>query len=126
LKLETGADVIRLTRLRSADNEPIVFSITYIPYNVCPSLMDHDLENESLYEVIEKETGKLVSNAVRSLECVTAGEFEAKLLNIDKGAPVQYFESIVSLEDGTLVEYSLAKYRSDRSKFTFELRRQLR
>jgi len=126
LKLETGADVIRLTRLRSADNEPIVFSITYIPYNVCPSLMDHDLENESLYEVIEKETGKLVSNAVRSLECVTASEFEAKLLNIDKGAPVQYFESIVSLEDGTLVEYSLAKYRSDRSKFTFELRRQLR
>jgi len=124
LKLETGAEVIKLTRLRYADSEPIVFVITYIPYKVCPALMEHDLQNESLYEIIERESGKLISSAVRSLECIIAGEYEAKLLNIEKGAPVQYFESIVSLEDGTPVEYSLAKYRSDRSKFTFELKRQ--
>lgn len=123
LKLQTGSDVIKLTRLRSANNEPIVFVITYVPYNICPMLMESDLQNESLYEIIEKECGKLIANATRSLECIIAGEFEAKLLNIEKGVPVQYFESIVYLEDGTPVEYSLAKYRSDRSKFTFELRR---
>ena len=123
LKLEPGSDVIKLTRLRSANNEPIVFVITYVPYKVCPPLMDYDLQNESLYEIIQKESGKLIANATRSLECIIAGEFEAKLLNIEKGAPVQYFESVVFLEDGTPVEYSLAKYRSDRSKFTFELRR---
>jgi GntR family transcriptional regulator len=123
LKLEPGSDVIMLTRLRSANNEPIVFVITYVPYSVCPALMESDLQNESLYEIIEKENGKLIANATRSLECIIAGEFESKLLNIEKGAPVQYFESVVYLEDGTPVEYSLAKYRSDRSKFTFELRR---
>ncbi len=126
LKIDKGSDVIRLTRLRYANNEPIVFVITYIPYNICPVLMEHDLNKESLYETIEKESGRLISSAVRSLECIIAGEFEAKLLNIDKGSPVQFFESIVSLEDGTPVEYSLAKYRSDRSKFTFELKRQFR
>ncbi len=123
LKLEPDSDVIMLTRLRSANNEPIVFVITYVPYSVCPVLMESDLQNESLYEIIERESGKLISNATRSLECIIAGEFESKLLNIEKGAPVQYFESVVYLEDGTPVEYSLAKYRSDRSKFTFELRR---
>ncbi len=123
LRLEPGSDVIKLTRLRSANNEPIVFVITYVPLKVCPLLMDYDLENESLYEIIQKESGKLIANATRSLECIISGEFEAKLLNIEKGVPVQYFESIVYLEDGTPVEYSLAKYRSDRSKFTFELRR---
>ena len=123
LDLEPGTDVIKLTRLRFADDEPIVFVITYIPYSVCPAVMRRDLENESLYEIIEQECGRLISNAVRSLECIAAGEFESKLLKVEKGSPIQYFESVVRLEDGTPVEYSLAKYRSDRSKFTFELKR---
>ena len=126
LGLEAGTNVIKLTRLRFADDDPIVFVITYIPYSVCPPIMEHDLESESLYEIIEKESGRLISNAVRTLECITAGEFESKLLKVERGSPIQYFESIVYLEDGTPVEYSLAKYRGDRSKFTFELKRQLR
>lgn len=126
LKLSQGSDVIKLTRLRFANNEPIVFVITYVPYVVCPGIMIHDLETESMYEIIEKESGQLISNATRSLESIIAGEFEAKLLDIDKGSPVQFFESIVYLEDGTAIEYSLAKYRSDRSKFTFELKRSFR
>lgn len=123
LKINEGDDVIRLTRLISANDEPIVFIIAYIPYSVCPGLMMHDLEKESIYEIIEKESGLLISNATRSLESIIAGDFEAYQLQIAKGAPVQYFESVISLENGKPVEYSLAKYRSDRSKFTFELKR---
>lgn len=126
LKINEGDDVIKLSRLRFANDEPIVFVITYIPYRICPGLMTRDLEIESIYEIIEKESGMLISSATRSLESMLAGDFEAKLLNIPKGAPVQYFESVISLENGTPVEYSLAKYRSDRSKFTFELKRQFR
>ncbi len=126
LKINEGDDVIKLTRLRFADEEPIVFVITYVPYKVCPGLMTHDLEKMSIYEIIEKESGMLISTATRSLESMIAGDFEAKLLNIPKGAPVHYFESVIALENGTPVEYSFAKYRSDRSKFTFELKRQLR
>ncbi len=126
LKINEGDDVIKLSRLRYADDEPIVFVITYIPYRVCPGLMGRDLEKESIYEIIEKESGMLISNATRSLESIIAGDFESILMDIPKGAPIQYFESVVYLENGTPVEYSLAKYRSDRSKFTFELKRQFR
>lgn len=126
LKINLGEQVIRLNRLRYADDEPIVFVITYIPYRVCPGLMECDLEKESIYEIIEKESGMLISNATRSLESIIAGDFESKLMGIPKGAPIQFFESVVCLENGTPVEYSLAKYRSDRSKFTFELKRQFR
>jgi GntR family transcriptional regulator len=84
------------------------------------------MENESLYETIEKESGKLVSRADRTLESVPAGEFEAKLLQIKKGFPIQFIESVVYLENDTPVVYSLAKYRGDRSKFSIELKRQFR
>ncbi len=126
LKIPLNTDVIKLSRLRYANREPIVFVITYLPYDKCPNLMSRNLESESMYEILEKECGMLISSAVRSLESILAGEFEAKLLEIEKGAPVQYFESIAFLEDNTPVEYSLAKYRGDRNKFTFELKRNSR
>jgi GntR family transcriptional regulator len=110
LKLAQGTDVIKLTRLRYANDEPIVFVITYLPYVKCPNLLSQNLESESMYALLEKECGIPISSASRSLESTLAGEFEAKLLEIDKGSPIQYFESIAYLEDQTPIEYSLAKY----------------
>jgi GntR family transcriptional regulator len=60
---------------------------------------------------------------VRDLEAVLAGEYEAELLKLEKGSPIQYIKSITYLSDRTPIEYSLAKYRGDRNKFTFEIER---
>jgi GntR family transcriptional regulator len=123
LKMPLGTRVIQLNRLRFANDEPIVFVVTYLPYDKCPDLMTMDLETQSMYEVLEKECGLVISGASRSLESILAGEFEAKLLGIEKGAPIQFFESVAYLTDGSPIEFSLAKYRGDRNKFTFELKK---
>ncbi len=123
LKLQIGSRVIELSRLRFANEEPIVFVTTYLPYALCQSILEKNLEADSLYELLEKECRLVISRAERSLESILAGEFEAVLLQIEKGAPIQYFESVAYLSNGTPVEYSLAKYRGDRNKFTFELKR---
>ena len=123
LRLKAGSRVIKLSRLRFADDEPIVFVVTYLPYDKCPAIMTKNLETESMYEILENDCKLPISSAVRSLESILAGEFEAKLLEIEKGSPIQYFESIAYLSDGTPIEFSLAKYRGDRNKFTFELKR---
>lgn len=123
LKLPVGSKVIQLSRLRYANEEPIVFVMTYLPYDLCPAILEKDLVKSSLYEILENECGFMINEAKRSLESIIAGEFEANLLQIEKGAPIQYFESIAYLTDGTPIEYSRAKYRGDRNKFTFELKR---
>lgn len=121
LKIPFGSEVIQLCRIRYANQEPIVFVTTYIPHDKCPDLINKNLASESLYELLEKEYGLSIVRATRSLESILAGEFEAKILDIEKGAPIQFFESVAFLEDNTPIEYSLAKYRGDRNKFTFEL-----
>lgn len=123
LKLESGSRVIKLSRLRYANEEPIVFVVTYLPFEICPTFIDKDLESESIYDILENEYRLVINRASRSLESILAGDFEAKLLQIEKGSPIQYSESIAYLANDTPVEYSLAKYRGDRNKFTFELRR---
>jgi len=123
LNITLDADVIQLTRLRFADEEPNVFVTTYLPYSKCPDIVKEDLHNSSLYEYLEKNYGLVIGRVVRTLEAISADEYEAELLAIEEGAPLQFFESIAYLEDGTAIEYSLAKYRGDRNKFTFELKR---
>ena len=123
LHLSLYSDVFQLSRLRFADEEPNVFVVTYIPYNQCSNLVSEDLESDSLYEILEKKYNLIISKVTRVLEAKLASEYEAKLLHIEKGAPLQFFESIAYLNDSTPIEYSLANYRGDRNNFTFELRR---
>ena len=123
LNISQGSKVIKLTRLRYANSEPIVLVVTYLPYDKCKGMMGKDLEKESMYDIIENDFGYKIAGARRTLESIVAGEYEAKLLEIKKGAPIQYFESVAYLVDNTPIEYSLAKYRGDRNKFSFELKR---
>jgi GntR family transcriptional regulator len=121
LGIPGGSRVIQLRRLRYANQEPIVYVVTYLSYERCRPILDKNLEYESLYEILRQECGLSLLKAVRSLEAVIAGEYEARILGIEKGAPIQFIKSVTYLTDESPIEYSLAKYRGDRSQFTFEL-----
>lgn len=125
LKLASSSRVIKLSRLRYADDEPIVFVVAYLPYDKCPDFVNRNLETESIYEILENDYKLVIDKASRSLESTLAGSFEAELLHIEKGSPIQYFESITYLSDETPIEFSIAKYRGDRNKFAFELKRHM-
>jgi GntR family transcriptional regulator len=121
LKLPLYSQIIQLRRLRYANKEPIVYVVTYLPYSRCALILDKNLEHESLYEILEQECGLSLLKATRELEAVIAGEYEAALLQIEIGSPLQYIKSLTYLADEAPIEYSLAKYRGNRSKFSFEL-----
>ena len=61
-----------------------------------------DLEKESMYDILKMICIELRGPA--EPESIVAGEYEAKLLDIKKGAPIQYFESIAYLIDNS-IEY---------------------
>lgn len=121
LSIGKNSKIIQLRRLRFANGEPIVYVVTYLPYEKCKPIMDKDLEKESLYDLLREVCGFDLLKAVRQLEAILAGEYEAKLLGVVPGAPIQYIRSVTYLTDGSPIEYSLARYRGDRSTFAFEL-----
>ncbi|MDF2614429.1 MAG: GntR family transcriptional regulator [Clostridia bacterium] len=122
LSLPVQSKVVKLSRLRYADQDPIVLVTTYLPQGKCPDIETKDLENRSLYEVLETDYQYRIASAKRSIESVLATEDKAEALNIKKGSAVQYIESKVYLYDGTPIEYSQAFYRGDRNKFAFEVK----
>lgn len=124
LQIAVGVTVIKVDRLRFVDGEPMVLVVTYIPYAMCPDLLQQDLSNQSLYAFLESR-GLVIATGQRWIEAVPANEFEAQLLQIKVGAPMVMLDSVSFIADGTPIEYYHALHRGDRSKFEVKLVRKL-
>lgn len=118
------SDVVKLRRLRFTNDEPIVLVLSYLPYGKLQSILTRDMTKVSLYKTIEQDYGYSIERTVRTLESRLAGEYEAKVLGVKKGSAIQYIETVAYLTGGEPIEFSMASYRGDRNKFTFELRKQ--
>lgn len=117
LNIAEGEDVIYLFRKRFADEQPIVTIHTYLPYDKCAFIMGHDLEQESLYETMAQGENTKILKVKRRIEAVEADEEDARLLDMERGKPVQYFITVGYTSEDVPLEYSKARYRGDRSSF---------
>jgi GntR family transcriptional regulator len=121
LGLREGDPVTMIDRLRFVDGEPIVLVISYVPYRLCPELVNEDFSTQSLYAILEKRYELELVYGRRTLEAVAATEEEAEFLEIQEGDPIVLLRSISYLKDGGPIEYFKARHRGDRSRFEVEL-----
>jgi len=121
LGIPTGTEILRIERVRSIGNEPIVYVVTHLPADLCPALEKADLSHQSLYALLEDLCQIHIDRGQRSIEAVPAGAHEAELLGIQPGAPLLQLDSISFLPNGKAVEYYRAYHRGDRSRFDVQL-----
>ena len=114
LQIETGSNVIKIHRLRGIQEEFIILDTTYLPYELCPQVLNIDLSARSLYAFLEEELGFVIERAHRTLEAVLATEYVADKLDLNVGDPVILFESVAYLADGTPIEYFQGYHSSRR------------
>jgi len=121
LHLKRGEPCILLLRKRFANEEPNVIVRTYLPHIRCLYLEQHDLEKESLYEILSTCEDTRIYHINRVMEAILATDEIASLLEIEPGQPIHYFTSIGYNRSGEPVEYSLAHYRGDRNRFEVDI-----
>ena len=111
--------VVKLSRLRFAESDPIQHSISYIPWKIAPGLIEDDCTN-SLFELLHGKYGINLHRSVESIEPVMSDKNVSKLLEIKPNSPAFLLESITYTDQNEPVEYSSSIIRGDRSKFTLE------
>ncbi len=121
LQTSVSAPVYRGQRLRFINQQPMMLEKFFLPAHCFPGFEQYNLENRSLYEVMETEYGFVVSRARQSLEAVSATEYEAELLKIKAGAPLMLEQRLAFDQDGQPIEYAKDVYRGDRFRFVTEL-----
>ena len=125
LQIKNGDKIIKIERLRSVESEKVLIVVTYIPYDICPGLVEEDLNDASLYQILREKYGLKVETGSRTIEAISASDFDAQLLGIPKDVPLLLIKSIGYLADGKPLEYYEAKHRGDRCKLEVEFFRRL-
>ncbi|MBS4196841.1 UTRA domain-containing protein [Bacillus sp. FJAT-49870] len=121
LQLNMNDKVIELKRLRCANNEPIIFETSYIPERFLPEISMKDIQDSSLYDVMGKKFGIIVSRAKEVFEPILIQEYESKYLEVKEGYPALLLERIAYDTSETPVEFCHSVVRGDRCRFYTEL-----
>jgi GntR family transcriptional regulator len=121
LGLNLSSEVVYINRLRSADGVPVVLVETFLPYNSCSFVLQHDLEKEALYSILSKNNNTKIHRVTRIIEAVQASAEDASVLQIKRGKPVHLFHSVGYNEKDEPVEYSVSRYRGDQNKFVVDI-----
>ncbi|MBN1934147.1 MAG: GntR family transcriptional regulator [Anaerolineae bacterium] len=122
LRIAEEAKVMRLSRLRLADNEPLMIETSYLSLDRFPDLLQDDFTVRSLYEVIATRYGVCVHELDQTLEPVLITEYEADLLHTSPGAPAMLMEVIALDSGGVPIEFSKSIVRGDKCQYYFRMR----
>jgi GntR family transcriptional regulator len=123
LGLAPGAPLFELERLRSLDGVPILIDRTRIPLSLAPGLDAMDLEERSLYEVLEEHFRIRPTRARFAVEAIAADARRAGLLGLEPGQPLLRCQQQSEDEAGRQVELCEMVYRGDRYRFRATLQR---
>src|SRR4051794_18129548 len=116
LRLQAGAPVVRVRRVRSAGGRPLALEDAWLLAARVPGFLQHDLR-DSLTRILRDDYAIGLSSVVECLEPVAAGAFEARVLGVPVGAPLMLVERVLRETGGQPLEYARDRHRGDRSRF---------
>jgi GntR family transcriptional regulator len=122
LAVEPGTDIERIVRLRTADEDPLVLETAYLPLEYSSVLDAKVLEQESLYDVLERRCHVRITRARESIRPIVLGRSTARLLRASSGAPAFSVERTTWSDRGP-VEWQESIVRGDRYLYSVDLPR---
>ena len=123
LRIDPGTLIFRIQRLRLADDKPLAIELSQTSFKGCERLLEEDLEQNSLYRLLETKYGIPLMEADQELEAGLAGNEEAQLLKISLGRPVLFTRRITYTERNQPIEYAKAVYCGNKYIFHTHLKR---
>lgn len=122
LGVKSDEFVIKLNRLKIDNNEPAVLEFSYLPYDICPDFSLEMIEDELIYNVLRNRYNVQLDRAKVYITPQIANEYEASLLQIEKGSSVFVMERTTYSDQNRIVEYSKFIERQDKARYFIEVK----
>lgn len=118
LQLTSTDYVIRMERIRYADEVPLVFEVASIPEKlICH--VNREAVTEHFFQTLI-ENGHEIGKSQQTIYAKNASDRVAKFLNISKGHAVLALTQVSYFTDGQPFEYVRSQYVGDRFEFYLE------
>lgn len=114
LNLKSNEKAYKLIRLRLANNEPHIYSTTYLPEKLFPELNINDLEKTTLYGVLKSKYDQTSVMAFEDVQAVSLNEEESKFLSEKVGSPsLKIFRKTIN-DKNIPIEFTISFARGDK------------
>ncbi len=120
LRIDAGARIVRVRRVRHADGRPMALETSHLLYEKAKGIIGVDLSGRSLYEELSK-AGVSIADAEQSYEAVLVNEAESEHLGVPVGSPALLIERLTFDAQERPFEYVKSVYRGDRYRITTRL-----
>lgn len=117
LSIPRRAPVYEIVRVRTVRQEPLALERSYFPCDTFPDLLANRLTG-SLYELLARKYDQQPVSATESLEPVTAGPYEANLLQVAEASPLMAIERTAYSGAGLALECARDLFRPDRIRIS--------
>jgi len=126
LAIPAGTLVVRIQRVRLADNAPLSFDETYLPREIGERILENDLETEPIFSLLEQKYETPLVEAEYRLEAISADATVAKALGVSAGSPIFLIERTSYTVEHQPIDYEKLYYRGDQIRFVTRLARRPR
>jgi GntR family transcriptional regulator len=114
LGLRSGEQAVFVERLRYLGDLPLSLDLTYLAPDIGTRILDHPLESNDIFALIEQVSGQRLGSASLALEAIPADAHSAAALQVPDGAALLMLERLTSLDDGRPVDLEYIRMRGDR------------
>lgn len=121
LKIEENELVFKISRIRIADDIPMIYEMTYLPYERFKTLTKEMIEKNPLYEIFKKIFNTYITSAEEVIESVLINKLESIYLEIPQGQAGLKFERI-AYEKDKIIEYTITIARGDKYRYRVSLK----
>jgi GntR family transcriptional regulator len=121
LRLPVGDPIVKFTRLRLADGDPIGVETTCVSAALVPGLQESDLYG-SWYGLLANKYSIGILHGTSMIEPALLSERDASALGTTAGKPAFRIETQTFGPTGNVVDFEVDVYRGDRYRLTADLR----
>lgn len=121
MKLAENEKVYKLIRIRLANNEPILYEITYLPADRFPNLEEDNISENGLYNTLKSDYKTTLDYATETFSATALSATAARALYEEKGSCSIKFERL-TYENNKIIEFTTSIAKGNKFKFTTTLK----
>ncbi len=120
-RIPEGSELIEVRKVKLADGQPYFLATSYVPRHICPGLESEDHSSGSLFEMLREKYGITIARVEGWFEPILINEYEASILEVEKGSPAMLYERMRFTADDQPVMLSKHVIRGDMCRLTFQV-----
>ena len=110
----------KISRVRKADDIPMIYETTYLPFNKFKNLLKEELVERPMYDVLRDKYGAKLTSAEEYFQPILTNKVQSLYLNIIEGAPSLKIERF-TYDNTEVIEYTVSIARGDKFKYRVKL-----